>query len=239
MTGMRTRQMMTLMTTTSFWSSLCLRFTPLCLPNVLYLSSEDSTKDDTVDEDVEDSSLPNAPSTKQNTSHVPFTAEEVLRSNGQERKGWIDAGRTELNNLSGTGTTTNLSPEQKEELRKSAKATSQKYIELPAMAVFTQKPDKKKVRIVACGNKTDEVFGKTTTADHDCGMMRYIISWAASLPDFSLATLYVTAAFLNAPLPAGRIVVLRRPTILYKLKLLPQGRVWLVHKAILWPKRGP
>ena len=210
-----------------------------CPFTFLYLSSEDSTKDDAVDEDVQDCSLPNAPSTKQGTSHVPFTAEEVLRSNGQERKGWIDAGRTELNNLTGTGTTTNLSPEQKEELRKNAKATGQKYIELPAMAVFTQKPDKKKVRIVACGNKTDEVFGKTTTTDLDCGMMRYIISWAASLPDFSLATLDVTAAFLNAPLPAGRIVVLRPPTILYKLKLLPQGHVWLVHKAIYGLREAP
>ena len=76
-----------------------------CPFTFLHLSSEDSTKDDAVDEDVQDCSLPNAPSTKQGTSHVPFTAEEVLRSNGQERKGWIDAGRTELNNLTGAGTT--------------------------------------------------------------------------------------------------------------------------------------
>ena len=210
-----------------------------CPFTFLSLSSEDSTKDDTVDEDVQDCSLPTAPSTKQGTSHIPFTADEVLRSNGQERRGWIDAGRNELNNLTGTGTTTNLSPEQKEQLRKTAKAKGLKYIELPAMAVFTQKPDKKKVRIVACGNKTDEVFGKTTTTDLDCGMMRYIISWAASLPDSSLATLDVTAAFLNAPLPSGRIVVLRPPTILYKLKLLPQGHFWLVHKAIYGLREAP
>ena len=68
--------------------------------------------------------------------------------------------------------------------------------------------------------------------------MRYIISWAASLPDFSLATLDVTAAFLNAPLPAGRIVVLCPLAILYKLKLLPQGHVWLVHKAIYGLREG-
>ena len=62
--------------------------------------------------------------------------------------------------------------------------------------------------------------------------MRYLVSWAASLPNFCLASLDVTAAFLNAPLPTGRVVVLRPPTILYKLNLLPPGHVWLVHKAI-------
>ena len=40
------------------------------------------------------------------------------------------------------------------------------------------------------------------------GMMWYIISWVASLSGLSLASLDVTAAFLNAPLPSGRIVVL-------------------------------
>ena len=57
-----------------------------CLFTFLYLSSEDSTKDDTVDEDVQDCSLPNAPSTKQGTSHVPFTAEEYLGATARREK---------------------------------------------------------------------------------------------------------------------------------------------------------
>ena len=47
-----------------------------CPFTFLYLSSEDSTKDETVDEDIQDCSLPNAPSTQQGTSHVPFTADD-------------------------------------------------------------------------------------------------------------------------------------------------------------------
>ena len=69
--------------------------------------------------------------------------------------------------------------------------------------------------------------------------MRYIISWAASLPNFCLASLGVTAVFLNAPLPIGHIVVLRLPTILYKINLLPPGHVWLVHKAIYGLREAP
>ena len=63
-------------------------------------------------------------------------------------------------------------------------------------------------------------------------MMRYLVSWGASSPDFTIASLDVTAAFLNVPLPEGRVVVLKPPSILYKLQLMPPSHVWLVHKAI-------
>ena len=83
---------------------------------------------------------------------------------------------------------------------------------------------------MACGNKTADTYGRISTTDLDTAMLRYILSWSASSPDYALATLDVTAAFLNAPLPPGRIVVLRPPSI-YKLQLLSPGHVWLVHKA--------
>ena len=76
--------------------------------------------------------------------------------------------------------------------------------------------------------------------------MRYLVSRGGAPPDFTFASLDVTAAFLNAPLPEGRDVVLKPPYILYKLQLMPPGRVWLVHKAIhglseapnLWSEEG-
>ena len=189
----------------------------LLIVHSLYLSSEDSTREDPSHDTDQDLSLPDSSSTRQGTTHVSVTADEVLRSTGDVRRKWIGAGKTELDNLTNTSTITSLAPEQRDELRRTARATGQKYIELPAKAVITIKPSKFKIRIVACGNKTDETFGRTSTTDLDTGMMRYIISWAASLPNFCLASLDVTAAFLNAPLPTGRIIVLRPPTILYKL----------------------
>ena len=92
--------------------------------------------------------------------------------------------------------------------------------------------------LVAC-NKTHETFGRVSTTDLDTAMMRYLVSWGASSPDFTLASLDVTAAFLNAPLPEGRVVILKPPNILYKLQLLPPGHVWLVHKAIYGLREAP
>ena len=93
----------------------------------------------------------------------------------------------------------------------------------PQKEFFTIKPDKYKVRI--CGNKTHETFGRVSTTDLGTAMVRYLVSWGASSPDFTLASLDVTAAFLNAPSPEGRVVILKPPNILYKLQLLPPGHV--------------
>ena len=38
-----------------------------------------------------------------------------------------------------------------------------------------------------------------STADLDTAMMRYLVSWDASSPNFTLASLDVTTAFLNTP----------------------------------------
>ena len=54
-----------------------------------------------------------------------------------------------------------------------------------------------------------------------------------------MASLDVTAAFLNAELPPGRVVVLRPPSILYRLGLIPQGFCWRVHRAIYGLREAP
>ena len=88
--------------------------------------------------------------------------------------------------------------------------------------------------------KTKDTYGKITTTDLDTCMLRFILSWATSSRFNTIASLDVTAAFLNADLPPGRVVVLRPPTVLYKLGLIPTGfRVGRVHRAVYGLREAP
>ena len=118
-----------------------------CPLTFLYLSSEDSTREDPSHDIDQDASLPDSSSTRQGTTHVSVTADEVLRSSGEVRRKWIGAGKTELDNLTDTNTITRLSPEQRDEIKRMARSKGQKYIELPAKAVFTIKPSKFKLPV--------------------------------------------------------------------------------------------
>ena len=152
---------------------------------------------------------------------------------------WLAAGKKEIDNLTLSKAITALSPQEKTALKGKAQLEGADYIELPAKVVFTIKPEKYKVRIVACGNQTRDTYGKIATTDLDTCMLRFILSWAASSRFNTIASLDVTAAFLNEDLPPGRVVVLRPPTVLYKLGLIPTGFVWRVHRAVYGLREGP
>ena len=128
---------------------------------------------------------------------------------------------------------------ERDKLKSRATIDGYQYIELPAKVVWTIKPDKFKCRIVACGNQTQDIYGRTSTTDLDTQMLRFILSWGASSSEHKIASLDITAAFLNAELPPGRVVVLRPPSILYRLGLIPQGFCWRVHRAIYGRREAP
>ena len=156
---------------------------------------------------------------RQATTHISVSPDVVLASTGEEREKWLAAGKKEIDNLTIPKAITALSPQERTALNEKAQLEGEDFIELPAKVVFTIKPEKYKIRIVACGNQTKDTYGKITTTDLDTCMLRFILSWAASSRFNTIASLDVTAAFLNADLPPGRVVVLRPPTVLYKLGL--------------------
>ena len=176
---------------------------------------------------------------RQATTHISVSPDVVLASTGEEREKWLAAGRKEIDNLTIPKAITALSPQERTALKEKAQLEGEDFIELPAKVVFTIKPEKYKIRIVACGNQTKDTYGKITTTDLDTCMLRFILSWAASSRFNTIASLDVTAAFLNADLPPGRVVVLRPPTVLYKLGLIPTGFVWRVHRAVYGLREAP
>ena len=91
-----------------------------CPFSLLYLSSEDFTKNDNLD-DLEQLIFSDG-SRKQGVSNIPVTAEQVLRADGEERFKWICVGRKELDNLTRSGTVECISPEAKERIRAETRA---------------------------------------------------------------------------------------------------------------------
>ena len=212
-----------------------------------YLSSEDCRQVHNVDDvDAEIPFDPAAEPRKQATTHINVTSEEVARTTGEQREQWLEAGRKEISNLTSkrsevhkVGALEPINPSEKDQLKSRATIDGHQYIELPAKVVWTIKPDKFKRRIVACGNQTQDIYGRTSTTDLDTAMLRFMLSWGASSSDHKMASLDITAACLNAELPPGRVVVLRPPSILYRLGLIPQGFCWRVHRAIYGLREAP
>ena len=156
----------------------------------------------------------------------------MLNSTGKNREQWIASINSEIGNLTGPKGISTVIPERKEELKAHLMRTGQSYVELPAKTVFTIKPKKFKTRVCACGNQTQKTYDRTSTTDLDGGMLRYLLSRSAANPPSADTSLDVTAAFLDAALPRGRILILRPPTILYKLAVLSPGTAWQVRRAI-------
>ena len=214
-----------------------------------YLSSEDC-RDGLPEvhniDDVDVSPLDPVEPRKQATTHINVTSEEVARTTGEQREQWLEAGRKEIDNLTSkrsevhkVGALEPINPTERDRLKSRATLDGYQYIELPAKVVWTIKPDKFKCRIVACGNQTQDIYGRTSTTDLDTQMLRFILSWGGSSSDHKMASLDITAAFLNAELPPGRVVVLRPPSILYRLGLIPQGFCRRVHRAIYGLREAP
>ena len=132
-----------------------------------------------------------------------------------------------------------INPPERDKLRSKATIDGYQYIELPAKVVWTIKPDKTQTQ--DCGMRQSDPGYLRQNFYHPTWILQCYASYSPGEHHHQTTSWHhwTTAAFLNAELPPGRIVVLRPPSILYRLGLIPQGFCWRVHRAIYGLREAP
>lgn len=113
---------------------------------------------------------------------------------------------------------------------------------LPMKAVTVQKPDKLKARFVVCGNMAEEPGpGEEvdTSVGGACTMAVRCLVHKAALEGWSLGTIDVAAAFLQAPRRGDRVALVEPPSILRLLGISKPGEYWLVKCALYGYMQSP
>ena len=133
-----------------------------------YLSSEDCREAHNIDSPDAELTLDPAEPRKQATTHINVTSKEVSRSTGEQREQWLEAGKKEISSWTSKrsndqkiGALEPINPPERDRLRSRATIDGYQYIEFFVKVVWIMKPDKFKCRIVACGNQTQDVYGRT------------------------------------------------------------------------------
>ena len=101
---------------------------------------------------------------------------------------------------------------------------------------------KARVRLVACGNfQPGQEIDKTEIECENLSpeVPRLVYGRLASEQDWEGLTLDISAAFLNSALPKHKRILLRPPSVLVKLGLIPAGVPPWAQKSIYGLRRGP
>ena len=158
------------------------------------------------------------------------TLEEVR----QDVNGWKEALMAEYTSLIDHGAIQPLSEVEFAEVKR----TNEEVTTIPGMLVATLKPpNRRKARVVACGNYVQEVHDKqeVSAGGLDSIVTRSLVA-LASRKQWSIATADVKTAFLQAPRRAtpGKATIISPPSILREAGVLQHGVAerWLVKKAL-------
>lgn len=166
------------------------------------------------------------------TPEVLQTRTVPLEEVKKDLEGWRPAFEKEYLNLT-SGPVEVLNKEQSQRLRESGVEIEV----LPMKAVTVQKPDKLKARFVVCGNMAEEPE-PGEEADNSVGgactmaVRCLVMGW-------SLRTIDVAAAFLQAPRRGDRVSLVEPPSILRALGLSQGGEYWRVRCALYGFMQSP
>ncbi len=115
---------------------------------------------------------------------------------------------------------------------------------LPMKAIASIKPDKRKARIVVCGNfakeKSAEEALDNAASGIDSVAIRTVLN-AGAHRDWSAGTTDVASAFLQAPRRTNdrRITVCQPPSILRSMQLVGSQEKWIIHQALYGLQESP
>eukprot|EP00971_Amphidinium_carterae_P352474 6492612-Amphidinium_carterae.1 len=177
-------------------------------------------------------------------SHTSVPASKVVESRSDERVKWLNSVDKELGRLHDTGTLEPLDEKSFSQLRNESTSRGVPLITIPAQLLFVIKADGSyKCRFVCCGNFTNQI-GDTATRELDSSVFRLIVSWGVRCKHrfgerARFASTDVATAFLNATLLEDRIVVVRTPWALGKLKDGQAPKIFRVRRALYGLKESP
>ena len=103
---------------------------------------------------------------------------------------------------------------------------------LPMKAVTVRKPDKYKARFVVCGNMATEPCVEDTSVGGICTVALRCMVHKAALSKWSLGSIDVAGAFLQAPRRGEKTTLVEPPAILRQMGLCAYGEKWRVRCAL-------
>eukprot|EP00971_Amphidinium_carterae_P211078 4188461-Amphidinium_carterae.1 len=154
----------------------------------------------------------------------------VLGSTGVTWEKWKKAIQKELDSLYNTGALKKVTADEAKYERNQAQKRDIPIQVIPGSLICSLKSKVKedmvfKARIVGCGNFAREVMGQLATSDLDSNLLRWLISYGAlrmkgKCRDLIMASVDFSTAFLNAPIPDNRLVLMHPPKMLESLDLI-------------------
>ena len=130
-----------------------------------------------------------------------------------------------------------LSPQEVQEMREAGEEIEI----LPMLAIASRKPpDRYKGRVVVCGNFAESKPEGTISVGGICATAIRGVVHLAATKQWSLGTLDVTGAFLQAPRrPHGKTTLAQPPSILQSMGLTAQGELWRMDCALYGLQESP
>ena len=101
---------------------------------------------------------------------------------------------------------------------------------IPSMGVYTRKAGagKRKARIIGCGNYMESRRAEDVYASGlDSAQLRAVLR-KASLCSWTVASVDIRSAFLNASSSQTQLVIVDPPRLLFEMNILPPGTLWYV-----------